>query len=641
MPGRPTGRHHIVTRIARKYAEGDWKRFAGSYELKSYERHLRDLERQGTPEFPYVFDETRADRIIRWFLQCRHVRGPLSGSPIQLDPCQIFDLGCIYGWVEQETGARRFHITYNKRARGNWKSTEKSGQCLYHMCGDAIYPPYHPELARYEMAPEVDCAAVDRGQAQRVFGDARLMALGSPKIAKRLKIPKSETAMIRHRKYGGFLRALSKDTKNKDSGAPCYVVVDEYHAHPTSMIYDVEKNALGKRWQCLLDVITTAGDDAQTKPCYREELYAKQILDGDVTDESYFVMLREFPEDGDVHDKSQWALANPALRALILADEYDAALERSGGEELPEDCREMKAAALFGGPEALHEAAIYGRTLLKYITDDYVSAYGSNDPDKIRAFLTRRLDIWQIGAINHYLNEYCMKLVRECMVPPAEFAKLTDGLECWPGFDLGKRIDLSGVGSTFLLPDGYVAMKMHGFLPEGAALRHEKSDRVPYVSWAKDGYVTLTPGDVTDNSYVDNWIKAGEAEHAWQVVAIGYDGHNATDLAISMQEERANPDICVEISQSCAGQNIAVKGFRDLLLARKLILEYSPLTLWCLANAVEIQNNFGDIKLNKKHKDDTERIDPVAGSFNGLALALLRRNNPTLSDRLEDENWTM
>ena len=44
---------------------------------------------------------------------------------------------------------------------------------------------------------------------------------------------------------------------------------------------------------------------------------------------------------------------------------------------------------------------------------------------------------------------------------------------------------------------------------------------------------------------------------------------------------------------------------------------------------------------NKKHKDDTERIDPVAGSFNGLALALLRRNNPTLSDRLEDENWTM
>ena len=301
----------------------------------------------------------------------------------------------------------------------------------------------------------------------------------------------------------------------------------------------------------------------------------------------------------------------------------------------------MKAAALFGGPEALRVAAIYGRTLLKYITDDYKDAYGSNDPDKIRAFLTKRLDIWQIGAINHYLNEHCMELVRQCMVPPEEFARLTDGLECWPGFDLGKRIDLSGVGATFLLPDEFVAIKMHGFIPEGAAARHEKSDRVPYISWAKDGYITLTPGDVTDNSYVDDWIKAGEADHGWQVVAIGYDGHNATDLAISMREERANEDICVEVNQSCAGQNIAVKGFRDLLLARKLILEYSPLVLWCLANAVEIQNNYGDIKLNKKHKDDTERIDPVAGSMNGLALAMLRRNNPTLSDRMEDKEWSL
>ena len=47
MPTRPTGRHHLVTRIARKYVEGDWRRFAGHYELKAYERHLKDLERQG------------------------------------------------------------------------------------------------------------------------------------------------------------------------------------------------------------------------------------------------------------------------------------------------------------------------------------------------------------------------------------------------------------------------------------------------------------------------------------------------------------------------------------------------------------------------------------------------------------------
>ena len=90
------------------------------------------------------------------------------------------------------------------------------------------------------------------------------------------------------------MRALSKETKNKDSGAPSYFEVDEYHAHVTSEIYDIGLNSFGKRPQSLLDVITTAGDNANNKPCYREELYAKQVLeDPAIVDETYFVMIRE------------------------------------------------------------------------------------------------------------------------------------------------------------------------------------------------------------------------------------------------------------------------------------------------------------------------------------------------------------
>ena len=111
-----------------------------------------------------MFDTTRADRIIRWFGQCIQVRGVEQARAIELQPWQVFDLGCTYGWVHKDTGARRFSRTYNKRARGNFKSTEKSGQALYHMCGDAMYPPYHPELAVFEREPEVECAAVGAGE---------------------------------------------------------------------------------------------------------------------------------------------------------------------------------------------------------------------------------------------------------------------------------------------------------------------------------------------------------------------------------------------------------------------------------------------------------------------------------------------
>lgn len=596
-----SGLHHLVSVYAKQVTQGRLRDQCCKYEILACQRHLDDLKRQGTEDFPYVFDTTRADRIIRWFGQCIQIRGVDAGKPIQLEPWQIFDLGCTYGWVHKDTGARRFTHTYNKRARGNYKSSEKSCQGLHHMCGDAIYPPYHPELAKFELEPEVECAAVDRGQAMRVLGDAKKIALASPNIAKRLLIPRSNP--IVHRTRGGFMRALSKDTKNKDSGAPTYFVVDEYHAHPNSEIYDLGTNSFGKRAQSLLDVITTAGDDAGSKPCYEEELYAKRVLeDPSVVDESYFVMIRELDEGDDPHNEAAWAKPNPCLRF----------------------------------------PSRYSEILLKQIRDEHNAAYASNDPNKIRKFLTRRMCLWQVGSVNHYLDEHCMAKARAVMVPKAEFAALTDGLHCHCGFDLGKRIDLSGAAAVFDLPDGRLAIKMHGFMPENGADRHEKTDRVPYKFWAQGGYCTLTPGAVTDNSYVYNWICAGEREYGWKVDEVDYDGHNATDLAIRMNEDRNREDFCVEVSQTCAGQNLAVKTFRELLLQDRVVIEENPLVLWCLQNAIEIQDNYGDIKLSKRHKDDTERIDPVAAAMNATARVLVKRTaKPDLAAAMERPGFSL
>ena len=63
----------------------------------------------------------------------------------------------------------------------------------------------------------------------------------------------------------------------------------------------------------------------------------------------------------------------------------------------------------------------------------------------------------------------------------------------------------------------------------------------------------------------------------------------------------------------------------------RIVLEYSPLLLWCLRNAIVHENYYGDIKLSKAHKDDTQRIDPLAAAMNALARALLREEKPNLS----------
>lgn len=600
---KSSGLHHACAVYAKRVVSGNLRQDCCKWEILACQRHLDDLKRQGTDGFPWVFDTTRADRIIRWFRQCIQVRGALAGQPIELLDWQVFDLCSVYGWVHKDTGARRFNRTYNKRARGNVKSTEKSGQCLYHMCGDVIYPPYQPELAQFETEPEVECAAVDREQAKRVYGDAKKIAAKSAQIARRMVLKKT-TAY--HRERGGLLRPLSKDTKNKDAGAPSYFVVDEYHAHENSEIYDLGFNSFGKRLQPLLDVITTAGDDAEHKPCYKEELYCKRVLqDPELLDKEqrYFIMIREIDDGDNPHDKSCWVKANPILRTDSL----------------------------------------YALTLREQIETEYTTAYESGDAAKIRKFLTRRLCRWQASSVNRYLDERLMTLARAAMVPLPEFAKLTDGKHCHVGYDLGKRIDLTGTGAVWALEDGRFAVQMQGFMPQNRAVLHEKTDRVEYISWAEGGYVTLTPGDVTDNSYVNNWICENERAHEWLVDEIDYDGHNATDLAIQMREERGE-DVVVEIPQTCAGLNQATKRFRELLLQGRLVIAYSPLALWCMSNAIEVTNNFGDIKLSKRHKDDTERIDPLAATLNALARLLVRMDQPkkrTLSEKIESGDFGM
>lgn len=599
MPVRKSsGLHHPVAQYAKSVTQGKLKPMCCKYEILSCQRHLDDLKRQGTKDFPWVFDETRADRVIDFFRLCNHVRGALAGKPIALEPWQVFDIGCIYGWVHKDTGQRRYIITYNKRARGNAKSTEVSVKCLYHMTSDAIYPPYQPELAEFEYGPEVECAAVDRGQAKRVFDDAVAIAKVSPAIAKRMILKRTR---VEHKTRGGFMRALSKDLNNKDSGAPCYFEVDEYHAHRTSEIYDIGKSSFGKRAQSLLDVITTAGKDAENSPCKQEEDYAKKILDsGGALNERYFVMIRELDDDDNPHDKGCWLKANPMFR--------------------------------YNSP--------YAKTLYDQVELEYTAAYGSGDPSKIREFLIKRMCRWQSGSENKYMDGI-MERFKQCSVSREAFANLTDGQPCNIGYDLGKRVDLSGVGAVFTLADGRIAVKAHAFMPENGAQRHEKSDRVPYLYWAEQGYCTLTPGDVTDNSFIQSWIAHNAQAQGWRIDEIDYDGHNATDLAILLGTAYGENKV-VEIAQTCKGLNQATKRFRELVLEGKLIYEENPLFEWCVSNAIEVHNNFGDIKLSKRHKDDSQRIDPLAAVINALARVLVVVDtSDAINKKILDKDWSL
>jgi phage terminase large subunit-like protein len=542
-------------------------------EFKACQRQLKDLERQGTDDFPYVFDESRANRIIDWFQKCcRHPRGVLSGQLIKLNSSQIFDLSCVFGWVHKDTGRRRFKKAFNMQGRGGAKSVVLAGIALYVMCADCVYPPGHPEQRMFELSPEVDCVAVDRSQAKIVWEAAVTMGGASPDIEKRLKFMNN---VVKHKTRGGMLRPLSKDTKNKNGAAPCLYVIDEYHEHPTSLMYDIGQSSMGKRAQCLFYTISTAGNNAENSPCKKEYGICIKILDGEIIAEDYFVIIRQLDKGDDPHDFNNLPKANPMLQ----------------------------------------EPTDYSEILLEEIKSEHDLAYRSGDPAKIREWLIKRCDLWQEGSSDKYMDG-CMDKWKLLSVPRDEFTELTQGLPCLVGDDLSKRIDLTGHVYLFKLRDGRYALKAHGFLPETAVIKHEHGDRVPYRYWAKMGYCTVTDGEVIDYDYLIEHVHEEEFSNRIKVIEFDIDAAMATQYGNTVQKQNYT---VVEIAQRITTLSEPTKTFREMVLSGQLIHEENPLLDWCVSNAYQYSDTNENIRLSKKNKDDSQRIDLLAAAINCMA----------------------
>lgn len=587
-----------VTQYAWDVLHTKYGKMCGKLEKLACRRHLDDMKRAKKKNFPYVFDPTRAERIVRHFGNIPRLDA--DGVMISLERWQVFDYGSVFGWVQKDDGRRRFRYAYVENPRGHAKTTIAAGIGLYVMAGDALYPPGKPEEAVFEMQPEIDIVAVDRFQGRKAREDMADMARSSPAIAKLLDVKRS---YIRHKKRGGEVVVFSKDKNNKDGGRPSLIIAEEWHAHTERTIHEAAAKGMGKKKQCLDLMITTAGEDAENKPCFQDHLQYIRVLEGEFLQDDVFIMIRCIDDDDDVHNKKCWCKANAFFR----------------------------------------DGSAYGKTLLETVESEYRDAYNANNYAKIREWLIKRMDRWQVDGQNKYMTGL-MERFKALEVPGDVFRELTRGVSGHYGFDLADTRDLTGVGWCAELPDGRIAVSVVGFIAQNRAEEHRKSDKVPYMEWANEGYCILTPGGVTDNAYVEDYIYTCETEcediryaNGRKAEEIDYDGHNANDMAIRMREHYNSEEMLVEIPQTCAALNLATKRFRELVISGKLVAEYSPLLEWCLSNAIEVKNSNGDIKLSKRYKDDTQRIDPVAGLMNALTRLILKVDNKVDVNRVMEE----
>ena len=529
---------------------------AGQEHIWACQRFLNDIERvQNDDNFPYVWNEDKAQDIVDWFGFLKHTKGILAGQPIHLTTWQKFSVCQIFGWVHKDTGYRRFKKAFKQVGRKNAKSQELSGVGLYMLCADG------------EDAPEVYCTATKRDQAKIVFNESKNMARRSP--LNNPEILKLNRDSIEHPKSMGVMKALSKEDQKKGDGySPHLAIIDEYHSHETSEMYDIMDSALGNRKQPLIYVITTAGFDLN-KPCYSVEYnYARKILDPntDIENDQYLTIICQLDPDDDIKDESNWIKANPILASYQEGLDY-----------------------------------------LKMQLQVALEA-----PEKMRNFMTKNMNRWIQQKEDGYMD---MAKWKECgtdSLPDIE------NKPCFVGVDLSAKHDLTSIGFDIPLEDGRYVVISHSFMPEDRYWEKIKTDKVPYDLWVREGWLTLTDGAVVDYRYIEDFIEKKEKEMGVKIQEICYDPYNATQFAQHLEDKGYT---IVEIRQGVQTLSEPTKNFRDCVLSKQIIHDNNPVLNWALSNAVQKADHNENIKLDKNKS--VERIDPIAALINAHVRAMV------------------
>lgn len=289
---------------ARRYAEdvAAGKIPACLFVRQACERQIKDLARK---KWAYKFDTEKAERVCKFNELLPHIKGPLAGQLIRLEPWQTFILTTIFGWVKPN-GKRRYRRAYIEVPRGNGKTCVSVGPALYMLAADG------------DGGAEVYSAARTRDQAKIALGMAQQMVRKSPDMQKYMGV-QSLAHRIIHESSASWFEALSADADSLDGKNVSFGLIDELHAHRGRDVYDAIETGAGKRDQSLLWSITTAGSD-KTGIAYEQRAYTLNILKGTVEDETHFGIVYTIDDGDDWTEEATWRKANPNYGVSVEPD---------------------------------------------------------------------------------------------------------------------------------------------------------------------------------------------------------------------------------------------------------------------------------------------------------------------------------
>lgn len=277
---------------------------------KQYQKLVKDIEQH--PK--YVFDEAKANRPIKFIESfCKHSKGELAGKPLILDLFQKAYISALFGFVDKETGYRRYTESFFFVGRKNGKSTMLAAIALYMLIADG------------ESGAEVYSVASKRDQANILFDQAHEMIKQSPDLNKNIRKRKSDLYFPHN---FSKMQSLGKNSNSLDGLNAHLVVIDELHSIQDRNLYEVMKQSQSARTQPLLIMITTAGTHRGT---IFDDLYeyACNVVDGNFEDDNFLPVMYELDHKAEYKLPDAWQKANPALGVSKKVEDIERKVARA------------------------------------------------------------------------------------------------------------------------------------------------------------------------------------------------------------------------------------------------------------------------------------------------------------------------
>jgi phage terminase large subunit-like protein len=453
--------------------------------------------------------------------------------------------------VIKPNGYRQFNTAYIEIPKKQGKSELAAAVALYLTCGDG------------EFGAEVYGCAADRQQAGIVFDVAVQMIEQCPALKSRVKLVLSQKRIV-FMPLRAVYQVLSSESYTKHGLNVHGIVFDELHAQPDRRLFDVMTHGSGDaRKQPLNFLITTAGSD-HNSICYETHQKALDILEGRKSDATFYPVVYSAPDDADWTDEAVWRAVNPSLGVTVDIDKLSAACESA-----------------------------------------------KQNPAEENLFRQLRLNQW----VKQSIRWMPMEKWDACTFPVD--ADSLRGRECYAGLDLSSANDITAFVLVFPPVDEDDKYKIlpYFWIPELNVPLRVRRDHVQYDTWAKQGYLETTEGNVVHYGYIETFIE--DLGKIYNIQEIAFDRWGAVQMSQNLDGMGFT---VIPFGQGYKDMSPPTKEFMKLTLEQRLAHGGHPVLRWMCDNIFIRTDPAGNIKADKEKS--TEKIDGVVACIMALDRAI-------------------